>query len=357
MLLNYIVLFIPITFLVGNWLMNIGNGNIKPISNVQIILFVMIMAISMGCHPFPEFSDRANYADLYMSIYNDTYYGEYKDIGWQFLVTVCTYLFSDNVQIFFIFVSFIYCFSYCCFAKHQFEKGYAGYFIILAFGCLGFTTYGIVMIRSSFALGLLALALSFNKPKSVKIGLAISSIFIHVTMIIPVFFFLLAKYLRKDSYVYSFWAICFILSILNFDLSSYIEVADSLDSRIYHFYTNNTDRYDSGYRTDFLIYSVIPVVIVFWLKKKGLILSDLYKRLFNTYILTNAVWLLVIRMAYTNRIAYLSWVLIPYLVLYPVINNRNTIRNSRTIMYRIMALFVVTYIVLSLKDILMQPQV
>ena len=50
----------------------------------------------------------------------------------------------------------------------------------------------------------------------------------------------------------------------------------------------------------------------------------------SLYILVNAFWLLVIRIPYTDRFAYLSWFLIPFILIYPlsldkVFKNQNSI--------------------------------
>jgi hypothetical protein len=44
-----------------------------------------------------------------------------------------------------------------------------------------------------------------------------------------------------------------------------------------------------------------------------------YARLVNTYLLTNAVWILVIHANFSNRFAYLSWFMMPWVLVYPFI--------------------------------------
>lgn len=351
MLLDFIVLFLPIIYLIGIWVLNIGNKNIIPISNIPIFIFVVIMAIAMGCHEIPEFSDRAQYVNLYMSIYENTYHSEYKDFGWQFFVTLCTYFFYDNYRLFLIFVSFVYCFSYYYYAKRQFKRIYVGYFIILAFGCMGFSNYGIVTIRAGVAAGIAFVALTFEK-KYLKIIYALLSVSIHLSMIIPIFFYIVALRLKNKKIPYYFWFICFVLSVLNFDLSPLLEETYSIDSRINSYTNLVTNGYKIGYRTDFLIYSMCPMIILYIYKKRGIILPTFYNQVYHTYILTNAAWLLVIRMAYTNRIAYLSWMIIPYIVLYPILQDSINKKKSKSVLYIIMFIFMGLNVALSIRDML-----
>ena len=44
-----------------------------------------------------------------------------------------------------------------------------------------------------------------------------------------------------------------------------------------------------------------------------------YARLVNTYLLANAVWVLAIHASFSNRFAYLSWFMMPWVLLYPFV--------------------------------------
>ncbi len=332
-------------------MMNIGKKNITPISNIPIIIFVLITALGMGCHEISEYSDRGQYMDSYMRTYNNTYQGEYKDFGWQIFVKLCTQFFSDNYRLFFIFVSFVYCFSYYYYAKKQFKRIYVGYFIILAFGCMGFSNYGIVTIRAGMAVGIVLIALTFKK-RYLKIIFALLSVSIHLSMAIPIFLYVVALRLKKDRIPYYIWLLCFTLSILNFDLSPFLEDFSFVDNRINEYTNLVTDSYKAGYRIDFLVYSTIPIIIVYKLRKNGQVFSNLHSQLYRTYLLTNAAWLLVIRMAYTNRVAYLSWMIIPYIVLYPILQDSINKKKSKSVLYIIMFIFMGLNVALSIRDML-----
>jgi hypothetical protein len=47
-----------------------------------------------------------------------------------------------------------------------------------------------------------------------------------------------------------------------------------------------------------------------------------YARLVNTYLLTNALWVLVIHASFSNRFAYLSWFMMPWVLLYPFVTGK-----------------------------------
>lgn len=47
-----------------------------------------------------------------------------------------------------------------------------------------------------------------------------------------------------------------------------------------------------------------------------------YARLLNTYLLANAMWVLVINTSFSNRFAYLSWFMMPWVLLYPFVSGK-----------------------------------
>ena len=347
----FIITFLPFFVLMGYWLKKARQRDIIPMSKGVVISFVIVITLCIGLYPIKEYSDKERYYHFYMNVYNGFYKGEYKDGGWQTFVTICTQVFQKYYNLFFLFVSFIYTFSYYIFAKHQFGEKYMGYFIIMAFGCLGFTGYGVNVIRSGLALGLLLLSLSFQGKKYLKVLLVLISLSVHLSMILPIGVYLITTKLKKDYIAYTVWITCLALSVLNVDLSSYIEELMFEDKRVDAYINMVEEGYNAGFRIDFLIYSVIPIIVSYHYKKFGYTSSQLYTQLYRTYIITNGLWLLVIRMAYTNRIAYLSWMIIPYIVLYPIIEHSEKIKNPQKSIFRVMALFMGVSLVLSIRDL------
>lgn len=104
--------------------------------------------------------------------------------------------------------------------------------------------------------------------------------------------------------------------------------------------------YKTGFRWDFLIYSIVPVIIYILLVKKCQIEDEVLSKIFNLYLFTNAVWLLAIRIAFTDRIAYLSWFLIPFITLYPIIKYPEKFKAPNALMLGLMGMFMGLNIVL-----------
>ena len=68
----------------------------------------------------------------------------------------------------------------------------------------------------------------------------------------------------------------------------------------------------------------------------------------------NDNWLLVIRIAFSDRVAYLSWFMIPFIVLYPVLNYPLRFKHPQTIVLYIMYTLIGVNIFLSSRSIIPQ---
>ena len=73
----------------------------------------------------------------------------------------------------------------------------------------------------------------------------------------------------------------------------------------------------TGFRWDFIAYSAIPILIGWFATAKQKITDKTYLFLLHTYLFSNACWVLINSISYSNRFAYLSWFLFPIVVLYP----------------------------------------
>lgn len=75
-----------------------------------------------------------------------------------------------------------------------------------------------------------------------------------------------------------------------------------------------------GFRWDFLIFSSLPILVGWYVVVSRRMKDGIYVKLLNTYILANAVWVVFIYAAFSNRFAMLSWCIYPYIILYPCVN-------------------------------------
>jgi hypothetical protein len=229
-------------------------------------------------------------------------------------------------------LAFFYVLGYFIFAKRFIKKEYIGYFIIASFLSFGFAAYGVNTIRAGVALSVFLIALANYNSRIKFFSISLISVLIHKSLLLPLVAFHTTKYITKTKYYYYFWLLCLLISGVNISfISGFVEsIIGQSDDRFIGYLADETlERYNVGFRIDFILYSVIPILIGRMYVLKYYFQDIWYKRIFHTYLLTNAVWLLVIRMAFTDRMAYLSWFLIPILLLYPLFNHEMPINKKK----------------------------
>lgn len=174
-------------------------------------------------------------------------------------------------------------------------------------------------------------------------------------MIIPFVAFVGSKFIKQTWLAVLFWGVCLILSAANFDIGLIFENFGFVDERVDRYVSTIDDgggNYNKGFRVDFLLYSIAPMMISFFYLYIKKIKDARYNHLVRTYLLANAVWLLAIRIAYSDRLAYLSWFMIPYLTLYPVIIHNQKFRFPQQILLFVMYLFMGVNLALSLRSVI-----
>lgn len=291
-------------------------------SNLWIIVVALYLVLVMSLSPGSS-GDKKTYMGMFEYIFtNDALINE-KDSTFYFFAYWIGKLTGGRVFLWFVFVASVYVGGVVFFCKKCFPLYAAPIFIssVIAFG---FWNYGVNGLRTGFALSVLLIAVAcyFRYKKTVlSIILALVSIGCHITMIIPISGFFLAHWVRKPKFFIVGWFLCLLLSL---SVGSQIQLSfgrffeDFEDTRIAS-YTLATEHsiYSVGFRWDFLLYSFIAIVIALYYKCRYRVQDRLYDVIFCTYLAANGFWLLLIRIPYSDRVAYLSWFLIPLLLMIP----------------------------------------
>lgn len=250
----------------------------------------------------------------------------HKDnIGWEIIEYVISLLTNSSYLFFFIIASIYTYFNYW-FCKQNTRNFLPLYIAVISF--MGFYSYGVNTLKSGLSLSLVLCSFALYRKRVINAYVvAVFAFFIHYSMVIPLLAFWVSHRLQKMKYYYYIWIICIFLSIAfgNFFqlyLGGFLG-ADAMYSD--YLLTTETERYRLGFRYDFLFYSAVPII---WMR---LFFKD-YKNerwllYYKTYILVNSFWILVIFIPFSDRVAYLSWFLIPYIILVPILDRYATIRH------------------------------
>ena len=309
-----------------------------------ILLFYMITLI------FVDSNDKPLYLESYLDA--DNYYREYnRELLWGKIQLFLSSVLMKNETLYWLFYTFFYCISYYVVSKKYFPNEYAGYFVLCVVGCLGFVSYGSNTIRAGFGIALLLLAYCTDN-KILKICLSVIAIGCQMSMLLPVVGYFFSVYvIKKYRWCECIWLMSLVITSMTSVVSDVMTLFSGLDARIEEMsnFDGTSDVYNVGFRYDFLIYSLIPILIAKYNIWNFIKESPTYYIVYKTYLLVHAVWQLLIRIPYTDRVAYLSWFLIPFLLLYPVLNGNLKTNHSQRYILQSIGLFVVINTILALR--------
>lgn len=305
---------------------------LKPNSSIPTFVLAVVLTIFLGMRPdrWWWFGDSYLYAHSYNNIAtasNQIVFDSHSEWFMSGLMSYCKFL-GFNVHIFFLIVEIFYImlmFAACQILLWE-NTWMAMLFMMSSFSFYSFAVNG---IRTGMATSLVLLAFALLSKDSKRylvfaIGLFILALGTHRSMMLPIGMAFAAMYvIKKPMHAIYIWLGCIALSLVAGGsvqgmITGFIGAEDG---RMTAYTTNQYDDQFShtGFRWDFLAYSAVPVYLTYYMVKKRGINDKVFNFLSTTYILSNACWVLVIRMAFTNRFAFLSWFMYPLVLGYAFI--------------------------------------
>lgn len=253
-------------------------------------------------------------------------------LGWSWL-TYCLSFITDSYIIYFFILAFIYVIGNFAFCKYNTRNYLLLFIAVISF--MGFYAYGVNTIKSGLGLSLFLVSLcNFDKKKYVALLFVFLAYEIHHSTLIPIIAFTIAFYIRRTKYYYLMWITCIGLSLIfgsyfQLYIGSYLGADDRYGS---YLISESSERYQVGFRYDFLLYSTVPIIWGYLVEKWGYA-NERWGWYFRSYIMANSIWVLIISMPFTDRVAYLSWFLIPYILLIPILDNNVKIPNRKLYLF------------------------
>lgn len=196
--------------------------------------------------------------------------------------------------------------------------------LLFMFGAFSFFSYATNGIRNGLACSIVLFAIAlYSKSRKwgiIALILSVAALNIHKSTIIPLASLIISVYFIKSfKYAYSFWIASIIISLFAGGFLTSFFAGLGFDDRLSYLTTAASGKFSrTGFRWDFLIYSMMPIVLGYYIVIKKGITDKTYMILLNTYTIANAVWVMVIRANYSNRLAYLSWFMYPLVLAYPL---------------------------------------
>lgn len=288
--------------------------------NVMHAGLALLIIVFLGTRPLDGiFTDMMLYAARYES-------ARIRDLNFSTdtLFIYINYLMSDllvlDVSYFFFFCSFIYV-VFLAIAMNKAHRE-SGLVALLCFtGSFCFFAYGTNTIRAGMAASAAILAFSYHKKWPVMLLLMFAAVNLHASVTLPVLLFIFCRTYNNPFIFAMFWLACLAANVvIGESITAYfaklIPVFNDEDMRLSN-YSLGGGGGKGGFRWDFILYSVLPILVSWLLAEKKAKAIGFYRSLLCTYIGANAFWLLFMYAAYSDRIAYLSWFILPWLMIYP----------------------------------------
>lgn len=291
------------------------------------------------------FVDSIRYGYQYLSIeWSDLLNS--KDLAYALLQLICKHL-GLSVDLFFIVCAFLYVFPLFLISQ-KIEKENSSLILLVCIASMSFYGYGVNGIRNGIATSLMILAFSYKRQDIKQLVLFMLSIGFHLSTIIPIFCYFIVPFIKNKRIFSLLWIGSIPLSFFLMEaLSSFVENFSLLEERAGGYFSQevSSDKFSkTGFRYDFLIYSTIPIFIKYAFNKGKQVYNNTYEVLYYVYILTNSIWILVNQVAFSNRFAYLSWCIMPFISIYPILYWKSRYR-SVILSFFIVCYFLVTYFI------------
>ena len=302
-----------------------------PVRNTNLIVQVpskwsaLFLSIVVGCViaslpiPWNTGADRDLYVYSYV-LMQEGFFDAGKDILWGNYMKICSLVMNYSLWLFL--TAFIYCFNYYLFCYKLLDR-YVYIGVLMFFTSLLFYNYGTNTIRAGFAASFLLLSFCNCRNKFLFYLFIIIAVGCHKSMLIPASAMVISRYYDKTFIYLLMWIVSIFLSAVLGSFFENIFASIAIDSRTSYLNVDADDTlYKVGFRLDFILYSCLPVFMGYYFVIKKKYKDKMYSMLFNTYLLANSFWILVIRANFSDRFAYLSWFIYPVLLIYPLLKEK-----------------------------------
>lgn len=294
------------------------------------VLLSLFFIIFFGFRPHDRwFPDTIVYAGSYEHAKYDVTADSKGEYLFDFIRDTCASL-NLSVEAYFCVVCALYMGLLIVACKVLFKQNS---YLAFLFVCTAFTFYngaGAIIrngLSSNAFLAAIAILCSNMKHKNVyAILLLIASYYTHNSAAISICALVFSLYIIKSTRTTMLlWAAAIVVALL-FGSSIGTHISEYIDNDRLDYYVEaglDPEAFEgfshSGFRWDFVFYSFTGIFMIWYVTIKHKIKDRAYTIIANTYILSNMMWILLIYVQFSDRLARLSWVLLPFVFLYPLV--------------------------------------
>ena len=352
---HYFDVSILIMILVAVWQCHTGNvlkSNTVNLNGMWGLLYTILLILYMGLRPITAhaFGDTLNYA---ISFYNIADSSEPFRWLWnkEWLFHNLMYWFAKNsdVHTFFLLCAFLYIGSLWI-AMARIFKNYYYIPLLIIFSMFTFWQYGVNGIRNGLGASIFIMAMSYVNKPTIMICIGFLACGFHKSIYLMMAAGGLAWFVKNSYYYLAGWIACVGISyVAGFRIQNFLAgIGFGEDDRFSGYLTGDNMigevvQMSMVFRWDFLAYSAIGVAVGYYFIFRRNFKDEYYHWIYNTFLATNAFWVLIIRAAYSNRFAQISWFIMPIVLIYPFLKQRFWTNHEKMMGFAILLFYAFTF--------------
>jgi hypothetical protein len=324
--------------------------DLKSIRFINSLGFVVLMVVLlyMGLRPISGFYfvDMATYARTFEDYANGMAVATDKDVYFEIFTKFCSSIMT--VELFFLVCAALYVIP-LYYASKKIFKEYWFYAFLMLLTTLTFWAYGTNGIRNGIASSIFIFAITRNN-KFIIGGLLFLATSFHGSLLLPTIAYAMTYFYKNTKYIFYFWLLTIPMSIGlgGFWESFFLNIGFADDQRIEGYFDDSQEVVETvikvGFRWDFIIYSCTAVFSGWYFIFKKKFHDPFYNQIFNTYLIVNGIWILIIKANFSNRFAYLSWFFMGFVIIYPLLKNVFFNNQHQVVANIIIGFFLITFL-------------
>lgn len=306
----------------------------------QALYLTLFFVLFIGFRPYSStyFVDMYNIKFVYDGLNNASYI--YPRID-NFIYDPLLAFFAISgipIELFYLFIATIYFYCIYVAVKKIFPRD-TMLALLVYLGALSTFSYGTNGIKAGSAASLFLVAIAYKDKLKIALPFLFMSLGFHHSMALPIAAFVLAYFIKKPKWYLYGWLACLLIAALHitFFMNFFAGQTDEHGAEYLNADVEDKVAMVSGFRPDFILYSAVPIFLGYYIVKRYELKSPYYDFIWSVYTIVNSVFLLCTYGSFINRIAYLSWLLYPIVLLYPFVNivwsRRQSIYLKKTVLW------------------------
>lgn len=275
-----------------------------PINIFFMLLFYIIVVVT---RPF-DLGDTQNYLDLFHTLRDSglDFTRFRSENGFLLLTFALSSFISDRGYL--LAICLFQTFLWLYFFRRNLDNNSFQICVFFFISFFASYTLGTNVLRQGIAIPMVLIGVSFlfNNKKPAFIVFSLFAFLFHSSSLLIVLCSLVAYYFNfRLLYYFLIWFIILVLAKVGlFDLV----ISNVFQDLGYgHIVRDGAfDKYETGFRLDFTLFSLLPLIVYFFIHKY--FLSDYFMKL---YLALNSILLMTYSIPYSDRVGILSWSLIP----------------------------------------------